>query len=121
MIRKAEINELLASYGQPTYDELLAAALAMAEKVDGGWTPEEDLPEGDQPEEEIPEEDKPEIDEPEEDEGEGESEDEGDEPEEELPEDNAPTGATTALPLIAAVTLLISLAALVFVRKRDRA
>jgi len=115
--RKAEINELLASNGQPTYDELLAAALAMAEKVADGWLPEE--PEGDLPggdglpggEGDVDDEDyTSDSDEP-----------ESDEPEDEQPEDNAPTGATTAWPIVAAVALLVSLAALVFVRKRNRA
>lgn len=122
--RRAEINEYLAANGQPTYDELLAAALAMAEKVANGWTPESDEGgegEGAEPEEK-PEEEKPEDEEPEE-------EPEADEPEEkpegdsedEKPEDNAPTGATTALPVALAAAMLLSAAVLWFVRKRERA
>ncbi len=135
--RKAEINALLAANGQPTYDELLAAALAMAEKVaggwlpptedgegEGGWQPEDQTPEDQTPEQDLPEDVTSESDEPEDVTSESdEPEDvtsESDEPEDTTPEDNTPTGATTVLPMVAALALLVSLAALLFVRKRDR-
>ncbi len=142
--RKAEINALLAANGQPTYDELLAAALAMAEKVANGWlppeeggegedssTPEDPTPEDQTPEDQTPEQDLPEdvtseSDEPEDVTSESdEPEDitsDSDEPEEGVnPEGNAPTGATTALPIALAAAMLLSAAVLWFVRKRDRA
>ncbi len=130
---KAAINEMLIANGQPTFEELLAAALAMAELVKGGWTPEQDLPEDQQPEQELPEgddvaseSDEPEdvtseSDEPEENTSESdEPEDntsESDEPEEK-PEDNAPTGATTALPIAMAAAVVLSAVALWFTRKQ---